>query len=244
MATSISYLQTLAKDETIAFVTSLQKVKDHLSQELQWMNEQIHQKTMQLQGIEILLSEAAAAGLAPDAHSTIELAFVAEDSSSSNGAALSRFIDATDSNTALASVAVPSSPPTSTQPEPSDGRKQGRKSKPKRDAKTSTASKASAAKAKRASNVNKSVEPDDLQQFLQSTFQDKTLTESISEILDQATEPLSMSDLIAEMYDGLSNANYKRARNSLANVLSVGRSKGKWQSTGRGMYASNAVVTS
>jgi len=60
-----SYLQTLADDETIAFVTSLQSVKAYLGQELQWINEQAQQKTMQLQGIETLLSEALARGLMP-----------------------------------------------------------------------------------------------------------------------------------------------------------------------------------
>ncbi len=63
VATSTSYLQTLAKDEAIAFVASLQKVKDHLSQELQWMSEQAQQKTAQLQSLETLLSEAVALGL-------------------------------------------------------------------------------------------------------------------------------------------------------------------------------------
>lgn len=233
-------------------------------------------KTIQVQGIETLLSEATELGLAHlDSHSTIEPTSIVEDSSSTteststteatppnvsepvaasndlenataNGAVSSHFIDANDSTPVTTS---PKSTPASTQLEQSNGRRQSSKLKPKRDAK-SPASKASAAKANKTSNSNrsareesKSADASDLRQFLQSAFEDKTLAESISEILDSATEPLGMNDLIAQMYDGLSDQNYKRARSSLANILSVGRSKGKWQSAGRGMYAGNAIAT-
>jgi hypothetical protein len=59
---STSYLQTLPKDEAIAFVASLQTVQDHLSQALQ------------LKGIETLLLEAEALGLvAAETHAILEV---------------------------------------------------------------------------------------------------------------------------------------------------------------------------
>jgi len=58
VATPTSYLQTLSPAEARAFITSLGQVQSHLQQELEWMNQQMQQKTMQLQGIETLLAEA------------------------------------------------------------------------------------------------------------------------------------------------------------------------------------------
>jgi hypothetical protein len=44
------------------------------------------------------------------------------------------------------------------------------------------------------------------------------------------------------LYEGLSTEDYQRAKHSLANILSVGKSKGTWQSVGRGRYTGNAAV--
>jgi hypothetical protein len=65
----------------------------------------------------------------------------------------------------------------------------------------------------------------------------------VGDILNNASAPLSTDEVMAELYDGLSKEDYNRAKNSLANILSVGRSKGTWKSTGRGRYAGNAVAT-
>jgi peptide subunit release factor 1 (eRF1) len=82
-----------------------------------------------------------------------------------------------------------------------------------------------------------------LREFVQSEFQDKSITESVTEIVDRSKEPIGAKDVMAQLYEGLSDGDYQRAKNSVTNVLSVGRTKGKWKSIGRGLYVSNAVAT-
>jgi hypothetical protein len=82
-----------------------------------------------------------------------------------------------------------------------------------------------------------------LQRFLKSQWQDKALIEAVSDILHRATAPLNTDAVMAALYDDLPQADYDRAKHSLANILSVGRSKGAWKSPGRGLYAGNAVAT-
>ena len=90
--------------------------------------------------------------------------------------------------------------------------------------------------------VNQRGNASGLQRFLQNQWRDKVLTEAIGEILKRAAVPLSTDEVMAALYDGLPKADYDRAKHSLANILSVGKSKGTWQSTGRGRYASNGVT--
>ncbi|XHX77280.1 MAG: hypothetical protein RBJ76_23000 [Stenomitos frigidus ULC029] len=240
MATTTSYLQTLAKDEAIAFVASLQKVKDHLSQELQWMSEQVQQKTAQLQGIETLLSEALTLGLVttetdsfPEDENVVEFA-AAESGSPATGEAAEP----------IAAIAAPVRP-TSTQQRGKQGKakpaKTPSRSKPSAATQTGTAEARSklAAPPSKPNQQGKS----NLQRFLKPQWHSKALTEAVGEVLNHASVPLSTDELMAELYDGLSKEDYNRAKNSLANILSVGRSKGTWKSTGRGRYAGNAVGT-
>lgn len=74
-------------------------------------------------------------------------------------------------------------------------------------------------------------------------FQGKTFTDSVAQILENAPKPLHLNELLAQMYEGLSDQDYERAKISLASVLSVGKKEGKWQNLGQGMYAGNAVAT-
>jgi hypothetical protein len=245
-----SYLQTLPKGEAIAFVASLLKVKTHLDDELQWMNVQLQQKTSQLQGIEAILSEAVLLGLIdaeatpstpnPDANRiTISLP--------SNLISIApQSIELTDSinlgitNSAVlassASVAAsePSAPPT-IQPKSTQPRKP--KTNKKASSKKQSNTKTSNTKTKK-SNV--STEASDLRQFLQAEFREQTLVESIAQVLEDAPEPLGADDIMAELYEDLSDEDYRRAKRSLTNILSLGKTRGKWQSAARGLYRGNA----
>lgn len=257
MANSHSYLQTLAKDEAIAFVASLQKVKEHLSHELQQISEQIQQKTLQLQGIETLLSEAAGLGLAPHTTSTSDLTassninVVMEDvpfnAASATTSPLARTTVAANSNNLAANAAAStvSSPP----PKRAKQRQQSKPLQPKRDAtKLPTVEKTSAAKTEKparstpSSSDGSKAALSGFQTFLQTNFQDKSMTESVGEILERAKEPLNTDAIMAELYHGLPNEAYDRAKSSLSNILSVGKTKGKWKSPARGTYIGNAVA--
>ncbi|MBF2027967.1 MAG: hypothetical protein IGS48_14585 [Oscillatoriales cyanobacterium C42_A2020_001] len=254
MATSpTSYLQTLSKEEAIAFVTSLQKVKEYLSQELQWINEQAHQKTTQLQGIETLLAEAVELGLlAPNAVSTIETTSTVEAApmiTAPVNSADDLAIASTLNGDALSNHLVELMPTTDAESSRSPQKQgNGRKQKTALKTKTSTkqpASKSSGTRTKKTSTSAKSAAKAnqsslvDLRQLLKPEFQGKTFTDTVSEILDSAPEPLHLNDLLAEMYEDLSDQNFRRAKVSLANVLSVGTKKGNWKSLGKGLYTGN-----
>lgn len=248
MANPTSYLQTLPEDEAIAFVASLQKVRDHLQEELEWMNQQVQQKTIQLQGIDTLLAEAAApksksnsSGSASDdlpakaESSTLEPLDPAETEDVLERVALS---NGDASSVAQISNVDPTSSPIAPLGSP----------KSLRDARTVTgkpkAAKApkqprSAAKANSQSSSS-SRNNQDLRKLLVKKFQGKNLTDAVAQILKGADKPLHLDDLLMEMYGKLSESDFKRAKVSLANVLSVGKKDGKWQNLGEGLYAANA----
>ena len=249
MATSTSHLKTLAKDEAIVFVTSLQKVKDHLSQELQWMNEQAQQKTTQLQGIETLLSEASTLGLVtPEAdsipevtpESVEELASAIELAAAESGSTASSDMP---EPVAAAIAALPVKKTSTKQRGSQEKAKSGKTPPGPKPSATTTAKKPSKPAAPPAGKTSQRGKTSNLQRFLKNQWHDKALTESVGDILNNASAPLSTDEVMAELYDGLSKDDYNRAKNSLANILSVGRSKGTWKSTGRGRYAGNAVAT-
>ena len=245
---STSYLQTLDKDEAIAFVASLQTVKDHLSQALLWLEAQVQQKTVQLQGIETMLAEAETLGLVVAAPQSIP------DASSPESAVE---LPATENGSTLPAIApepvaaviapLPTKKPSKQPPGQSgkvDSAKESRDSKPPVAIKTSTAkTKQPKPSTPPASKVNQRGKASPLQPFLKSQWRDKALTEAVGDILDQAAAPLSTDEVMAALYNGLPTAAYDRAKHSLANILSVGRSKGAWKSTGRGRYAGNVVTT-
>lgn len=237
-----SYLQTLTNDDAIAFVASLQQVKDYLSQELQWMDEQVQQKTVQLQGLETLLSEAAMLGLVADSTSEPALAVAAPGVTAvvANGSVPP---DEVTEPLATTIAALPVETP-SMQQRDQQGAGQA---KTRRGSQTSGTTKNSTAKAKQSNASTPAARKAQrgtvgLQQFLQHQWRDKALTESVINILNHASAPLTADDIMAELYDGLPKEDYQRAKHSLANVLSVGRSKGIWKSTGRGHYAGNTVT--
>jgi hypothetical protein len=243
-----SYLQTLDKDEAIAFVDSLQKVKEHLNHELQWITTQAEQKTTQLQGIEAILIEAVTIGLITNLPSDSE---ASNDSltdlsaempvSNSNGSVAVADIndiaedDLTDELTTVAGL--------------KSDRDRGADAKPKSAPQTSKVQKPRTSKAKSTSTARKSTskakassKSPDLKHFVRSEFQEQSFTDAVLQILEGSSEPIGLSDVIAKLYGDLSSQDYQRAKISLTNVLSTGKNKGKWKSIGRGMYASNAVA--
>jgi hypothetical protein len=254
-----SYLQTLADDETIAFVTSLQSVKAYLSQELQWINEQVQQKTMQLQGIETLLSEALARELLPTDAGSVPIPLSAAVPSvpmvadiatgesdldilaAANGGTASS--ESSDGVTA-AIAALPDKTPSKSRGE----KVKSAQTKAPRSSKSGKTPKTSAAKTNRSpssvSKASRTGKSSELNQFLRGQFRGKVLIESVSEILDRASAPLNADEIMAELYEDLSTEDYQRAKHSLANILSIGKSKGTWQSAGRGRYTGKARAIS
>jgi hypothetical protein len=256
-----SYLQTLADDETIAFVTSLQSVKAYLSQELQWINEQAQKKTMQLQGIETLLSEALARGLMPteaDSVSTHPSLAVASSTPMvttdvATGESDLDIPEPANEGTASSESSDGVAAALATLPNPTPSKSRGGKvksaqTKTSRNPKSGKTPKASAAQTKRSpssiSSGSRTGKTSELNQFLRSQFRGKVLIESVSEVLDRASAPLNTDEIMAELYEGLSTEDYQRAKHSLANILSIGKSKGTWQSAGRGRYTGKARAIS
>lgn len=239
-----SYLQTLNKNEAIAFIASLQKVKEHLSHELQWINAQAEQKTTQLQGVEAIIGEAVALGWisSPPTDNTIsDVSLTSLSGEMSEGASSNGNISLADINTTTVEDEL--TPLTASK---SDRRKSNSPSA----APTSTAKKPRSSKAKSTGTAKKSTskaglsaKSPDLKHFVRAEFQEHSFTDAVSQILEDSKEPIGLSDVIAKLYGDLSNQDYQRAKISLTNVLSTGKNKGKWKSIGRGMYASNAVAT-
>ena len=238
MPASPSYLQTLPQTEATVFVTSLQKVKEHLSQELAWINTQLQQKTVQLQGIEGILADLGS----PSSESPAP----ASEEPTNGNTSVSRLLDL---EIATPSPAAPSSNHEPVDDEPVDAPKLTRSQRGKKPTSGSKAPATAPAKSKRGAVKSASkakiptsaTQPNTLSSFLQSAFQNQPLSDSITQVLSNAAEPLSTDNLMVELYEGLSSEDYNRAKRSLTNILSTGRSKGKWRSTGRGLYASNAA---
>ena len=237
MATPTSYLQSLAYDEAIAFVTSLQSVKAHLSHELQWMGTQVQQKTMQLQGIETLLSEALTLGLltADDMHSTADAGSVTTAAT----APIATAAIAPERALELPAAADEGTPSIESTDESTDESTE-ESTEPVAAIASLPAEVTSPSPATKATQRGKA---SGFQRFLRSPFRHQALTDAVSDILNRAAAPLSTDELMAALYDGLPQADYQRVKHSLANILSVGRSKGAWKSTGRGRYAGNAATT-
>lgn len=228
------------------------------------MNQQVQQKTLQLEGIEALLDEATQLGLvSPDSRRATEpTSTEIEDVFTASEVAPDKKVDsaeAADDHTAIATDLnenIASSEnddasrvnqdssinPAATTEQRQSKRQAGNKSSPKSKPKSgATARKTNPVRTGKPTDTNRSVP--DLRQFLQSQFEDKTFTDTVGEILDRSDAPLSLDDLIAQMYEDLPDQDYKRAKASLANVLSVGRGNGKWRSVSKGLYAGNATAT-
>lgn len=247
-----SYLQTLDKNEAIAFVASLQKVKEHLKHELKWITAQAEQKTTQLEGIEAILIEAITLGLIADSPADLSA-----DSAASNVSLiippvempLSSFHGSADINKTDPELETDAEDEFGLTTDSQSDRRPVNNSKSKSAAQASTASKSRGSKAKSTSSAKKSTgkanlsaKSPDLKHFVRAEFQEQSFTDAVSQILEESSKPIGLSDVIAKLYGDLSNQDYQRAKISLTNVLSTGKNKGKWKSIGRGMYANNAAA--
>ena len=230
MATSPSYLQTSPQDEAISLVKSLQKVREHLTQELQWMNEQLQQKTVQLQGIETLLSEVTDLGLVTlTSDVTTEVA------------------TPTTYDSEALMITTYSAPSSTVEPqingqEQDDNFKTKPASKSATASKTTTKAKQTKPSPKSTGKQSQSTSLSDLRQFLKTELKETTFTDAVAQILEDANKPLHLNDLLEQMYGKVSDQTFQRAKVSLANVLSTGMGKGRWKSAGKGFYASNKTV--
>jgi hypothetical protein len=259
VANPTSYLQTLPSAEANAFVTSLQKIQAHLQQELAWMNQQMQQKTMQLQGIETLLAEASmlspletdvgtiAAPASSDAQTTTEPVTApaaaeavaptqAEPSRTDDADAIAAASEAVPAKASASSPDAIAAPPQAAQGEktaakPSAKAKPQKSSSAKATTKTKPGVKSpSRPKASKAQPQTKS------RALLRSEFADVPLADAVVQVLTQAAEPLHLDQLVSEMYEDVSGEDLKRVKASLSNVLYKGKRSGKWRNVGNGVY--------
>jgi len=223
VSTLASYLQTLSQHNAATFVDSLQVVKAHLQTELEQMRVILHQKKQQIETIDAILSEAASIGLI-DEHS-IE----AQDLASKEIRNVSSPSEVTaDDLTTEANFIEFTTVTAATTPQPKRGRGRQTSSQPKRG--SGVTPKTSEGKG------SKSAEGRKLNQFLNPEFRDIGLVASIAQILTSSPEPLEIETIMATLYGSLLISDYIRAKRSVTNILSQGKSKGTWQSVGRGLY--------
>lgn len=264
MANPPSYFQTLSPQDRIAFIASLQQVKEHLQGELEWMNQQVQQKTVQLQGIETLLLEASALEL-PEPPSDDQTAPVSEAFLSS----IEPLVQASPTEAAsLADEMEPipqangrgaSKPDPLTQNIPntrSKDKKQGAKTTKQPARSKSAATKkpsgtatkvpkpaATKPAAKSPGKGSGSSRRQTLRERLVPKYAGQSLTNVVAQILAAAKEPLHLDEIVTEMYGNLTDEDFQQAKVSLTKVLSVGKQEGKWHGMGDGLYRSNKVVT-
>lgn len=244
MTTSPSYLQALPNDERLTFITSLQTVRDHLSQELQWLNEQVQQKTVQFQGIETLLSELSSAPKSKPLPQGVDVP--TPPTTTASKPVLPPPSNTTMTTEAQASLmATLTNLPPKAKAQPSTaapGRSKAGSSSTKSAAKSASSSKSSTKKKKKPSSAKStsktasSLAPSDLRQYLKPEFQSKTFGDTAAQILAKAGKPLHLDDLLYQMYGELAHQTFERAKVSLANVLSTGAKQGRWKGDGKGMY--------
>lgn len=266
-----SYLQTLPQDDAIAFVASLQKVKDHLSRELQWMKQQVQQKSIQLQGIETLLSEASMLGLLEASSASMgsmptdtvtaaiaplsssgQVALAVDESANSPTATDADLVSETATSmsvpstpNALVSESTPATAQTTQGSTALPGAKSAKSSgsnswKPNPSRRVAKSTVAKSVKSSK-SLKGKADSNRDMRELLLPKFADKSLRETVSEVLRTANKPLHLNEIVIEMYGLLPDDDFKRAKVSLMNVLSTGKKEGAWQNLGQGMYAANAT---
>jgi|GEM_PF-552434 len=258
VATPNAYLQTLSPAEANAFVTSLQKVQAHLQQEIAWMNQQMQQKTVQLQGIETLLAEAMTQGhpatdagtiSTPDASDTQAIkesatgpaakAVTPTEAEPTEANDAEAIADASEDVPAKESAAPPdqvAAPPEAAQAEKAAAKPSTKaKSQQSSSAKATTKKKPST-KSQSPSKASKAPAQPKSRALLRPKFVDQTLTNAVTQVLTQAAEPTHIDQIVSELYEDISGEDLKRVKGALANVLSKGKRSGKWRNVGNGVY--------
>lgn len=255
VATPTSYLQTLSAEDASAFITSLQKVQTHLTSELEWMNQQVQQKTIQLQGIETLLAEASTLGLLETGEVTVSDGVAANDQTvtaqegepeaAENSAPTTPEAPPADNAEATSesgqAVAAPASASTeASQPEQKASKPPARAKSRTTGSKAVTKKKPIATSRSR-SKAGTAKSQKDSRVLLRPEFANDSLADAVIRILAQAETPLHINQLVKEMYGDVMGEDLKRVKASLANVLSKGKRTGKWQNVGNGLYQIKTV---
>ncbi|MEM6840517.1 MAG: hypothetical protein AAF609_27260 [Cyanobacteria bacterium P01_C01_bin.120] len=236
MATPISYLQTLSSTEAGAFITSLQKVQAHLQQELAWMNHQVQQKTMQLQGIETLLTEATTSEpTAPAAAETVAPT-QAQPSGKTDVEAAAAASEGVSAKEVASSPAQVAAPPATAQGKKTAAKPSAKVKSPKSSSAKATTKKSPSAKTPSSSKAGKTQAEPKSRALLRPEFADTSLTDGVTQVLTQAGEPLHLDQLVSELYEDVSGEDLKRIKKALANVLSKGKKTGRWRNVGNGVY--------
>ncbi len=220
------------------------------------MNQQVQQKTTQLQGIETLLAEASmlghletAAGIAaapavsdvqppPEPTTAPAAAPVAPTQVELPGkndvpvnAATSQTVPAKESASSPAEVAAP--------PATAPGKKTASQRSAKAKSPKSSSAKATTKKlpsTKPRSKARTTRAQPTSRALLRPEFADTSLTDAVTQVLTQAAEPLHLDQLVSELYEDVSGEDVKRIKKALANVLSEGKKTGKWRNVGNGVY--------
>ena len=223
------------------------------------MNQQVQQKTVQLQGIETLLSEASmlehletdadrvVAPAASDVQTTPEpttepaaaetvVPTQAEPAGTNDveaDVAASEGVPAQESASSPAEVAAP---PATAQGEKTASKPSAKAKSPKSSSAKATAKKQSNAKTQSRSKARKTKAQPKSRTLLRPKFADTSLTDAVTQVLTQAAEPLHLDQLVSELYEDVSEEDVKRLKKALANVLSEGKKTGKWRNVGNGVY--------
>jgi len=215
------------------------------------MNQQMQQRTLQLQGIETLLAEAmtqehpatAAGAIAPPAASAAQVPKESATAPAAEAAASTEAesLGADDAAAiAAASEDVPAkesaAPPDQVAAPPEAALAEKTAAKPSTKAKSQKSSSAKATTKKKPSTKSQSrskaskAQPQPKSRaLLRSEFADETLTDAVTQVLTQAAGPLHLDQLVSELYEDVSGEDLKRIKGALANVLSKGKRSGKWR---------------
>ena len=225
------------------------------------MNQQVQQKTVQLQGIETLLSEASmlehletdadrvVAPAASDVQTTPEpttepaaaetvVPTQAEPAGTNDveaDVAASEGVPAQESASSPAEVAAP---PATAQGEKTASKPSAKTKSPKSSSGKATTRKQPSTKTKTQSRsqARKTKAQPKSRALLRPKFADTSLTDAVTQVLTQAAESLHLDQLVSELYEDVSGEDLKRIKKALANVLSEGKKTGKWRNVGNGVY--------
>lgn len=219
------------------------------------MNQQIQQKTAQLQGIETLLAEASASGFSTDDSQsdlrsiTAAIEPATSEVPSSDESQLDRLIrDRKPKSQPTRTIgAMTTKGAAKASPKPQVNAQSVQLSQPK-SVKTVPKNSVKGQKPKQTSksfhSKRPSNSPEELRNLLLPKFEGKTLKDVTAQVLQDANKPIHLNEIITEMYGSLSTDDLKRAKISLMNILSAGRKDGIWRNLGQGKYAATGITES
>ena len=205
------------------------------------MNQQVQQKTMQLQGIETLLTEASMLGLleteadpvaapaASDAQTTSE----PSETNDIEAAAASEDVPAKEFASSPAQIAAP---PATTPGEKTAAKPSAKTKSPKSSSSKATTKKPPSAQTQSRSKARKTQTQPKSRALIRPEFADTALTDAVTQVLTQTAQPLHLDQLVSELYEDVSGEDLQRIKKALANVLSKGKKTGKWRNIGHGVY--------